>query len=152
MQNRRDTLILVALAIGALVTSTPAAAQAVSQDETFRLTEVAKTALPVLIEEEDGCRDEVVSGTLTLEADGDWVLVTQEREVCGDRVEEDEDREEGRFRIEGTSIHFLGDDDDEDEDSDDDEIDLEDLTTGTRTAAGLTVRLGDSDISLVFRQ
>lgn len=154
MQNRTATLILAGLATGALGTAASAAGQAVSQDETFRLIEVAGKALPAVIEEEDSCREEVVSGTLTLKADGMWILVTQEREVCGDRVEEEEEREEGKYSIEGSSIQFVDDDDDGDaeEDDTDDDLDLDDMTTGTRTAEGLTVRLKGSDAVLVFRR
>lgn len=154
MQNRTATLILAGLAYGVLGTAAPAAAQAASQDETFRLIQVAGKALPAVIEEEDGCREEVVSGTLTLKADGIWILVTQEREVCGDRVEEEEEREEGKYSIEGSSIRFVDDDSDGDaeEDDTDDDLDLDDMTTGTRTAEGLTVRLKGSDAVLVFRR
>ena len=154
MQNRTATLILAGLAYGVFGTAAPAAAQAVSQDETFRLIQVAGKALPAVIEEEDGCREEVVSGTLTLKADGIWILVAQEREVCGDRVEEEEEREEGKYSIEGSSIRFVDDDSDGDaeEDDTDDDLDLDDMTTGTRTAEGLTVRLKGSDAVLVFRR
>ena len=154
MQNRTATLILAGLAYGVLGTAAPAAAQAASQDETFRLIQVAGKALPAVIEEEDGCREEVVSGTLTLKADGIWILVAQEREVCGDRVEEEEEREEGKYSIEGSSIRFVDDDSDGDaeEDDTDDDLDLDDMTTGTRTAEGLTVRLKGSDAVLVFRR
>lgn len=154
MQNRTATLILAGLAYGVLGTAAPAAAQAASQDETFRLIQVAGKALPAVIEEEDGCREEVVSGTLTLKADGIWILVTQEREVCGDRVEEEDEREEGKYSIEGSLIRFVDDDcdGDADEDDTDDDLDLDDMTTGTRTAEGLTVRLKGSDAVLVFRR
>lgn len=155
MQNRTATLILAGLATGALGTAASVAGQAVSQDETFSLIEVAGKALPAVIEEEDSCREEVVSGTLTLKADGIWILVTQEREVCGDRVEEEEEREEGKYSIEGSSIQFVDDDNDgdaEEDDTDDDDLELDDMTTGTRTAEGLTVRLKGSDAVLVFRR
>ena len=154
MQNRTATLILAGLAYGVLGTAAPAAAQAASQDETFRLIQVAGKALPAVIEEEDGCREEVVSGTLTLKADGIWILVAQEREVCGDRVEEEDEREEGKYSIEGSLIRFVDDDcdGDADEDDTDDDLDLDDMTTGTRTAEGLTVRLKGSDAVLVFRR
>jgi hypothetical protein len=155
MKNRTTTLAFAVLATGAL--GTPASAQAVSQDETYTLAEVGGRSLPAVTGEEDGCREEVVAATLTLEADGDWILVMQEREACGDRVEEDEEREEGTYRMEDGAIRFLDDDEDDDQEDEDDEqdeddLDLDDLTTGSRTAGGLTVRLEDSDAVLVFRR
>ena len=152
MGSSRNTIVVVAMVAGALGLGGPASAQTLSQTETFRLVEVSGTALPVTTEGGDGCREDVIAATLTLEADGGWAMVTQEREVCGTRVEEDEDREEGTYRLEGNAFRFVNDDEDDDGDDDADELDVEELATGTRTADGLTVRLEDGETVLVFRR
>lgn len=143
----------VALVAGAA----SAAAQEAPSSDTYRLVEVAGVALPAVLEEGNACREEVLAGTLTLEADGRWTLVTSEREVCGDAVEEEEEREDGTYEVDGDAIRFLDDDEgenDEPEGDDDDagEIELEDLGSGTRTDGGLTIRLEDGETVLVFRR
>ena len=156
MHNRTNLLALAAVAAGAFAfDAAPASAQAVSAEETYRLVQVAGTALPTVVEEDDdGCREEVLAGTLTLETDGDWKLVTRERETCGNDVEEEEDTEEGEYRIEGSAIRFVEEDDDDDDDDADEteDVDLDDLATGTRTSDGLTITLEDGETTLVFRR
>jgi hypothetical protein len=142
------------------------------QTETWQLAEVNGTALPALIEQDgENCREEVLSGTLTMESDGDWTLVTQEREVCGDQVEEESDEEDGRFTAQGESFTFTEEDDDADDDDaddddadddddddgddaddDDDGDDADDLASGTRSGTTLTVRLEDGSTVLLFRR
>jgi hypothetical protein len=153
MQNARKPITIAALALGAVAFAAPAAAQSVPQQEIYRLAEVDEAALPVVVEEDGDCIEEVLSGILTLMPDGTWSFVTQERETCDGEVEEDEDREEGTYRIEGDVVHFDEvDDDDEDDDEDDADLDLDDLVTGTRAANALTVRLEDGRTTLVFRR
>lgn len=156
MQNRIRSIVLTAVGIG-VVSTAAVAAQAVSEAETFTLVQISGAALPAVVEEEGGCREEVLGGTLTLEA-GEWVLATQERETCGDQVEEEEEREEGRYEVDRETIRFFdGDEDDDDaedddtEDDDEDEIDVDDLATGARTADGLTIQLQDAG-TLQFRR
>lgn len=155
MQNRMRTLVLTAIGIGAVSTAA-VATQAGSEVETFDLVEVAGSGLPALIEEEDGCREQILAGRLTLEADGDWSLVTRERETCGDQVEEEEEREEGTYEVQSEAVLFTDDDGDsgdadDGDDADPNGVDVDDLATGTRTAEGLEVRLEDGNI-LIFRR
>ena len=133
-----------------------AAAQAQARPEAgaqagaYRLVTFAGRALPTVVEEEDGCREEVLSATLTLEAGGRWVLATRERETCGAEVEEDEDSESGTFTASGAALRFAEADDD-DRPSDDD-VDLDELGGGTLAGDELTVRLTDDRTVLVFRR
>ena len=155
MQNRTKLLALASIAVSAIaIDATPASAQAVSAEETYRLVQVSGTALPALVEaDDDGCREEILAGTLTLETDGDWELTLSERETCGDDVEQDEDTEEGEYRVEGSTIRFVENDDDDDDDAEEDgDRDLDDLATGTRTGDGLTVTLGDGETVLRVRR
>jgi len=148
---------VAALGAGALVLqAAPSWAQGVSGQESYQLVQVAGNALPTQIEQEGDCREEVLSGTLTLDTDGGWELVTRERETCGDQVEEEEESETGAYRAEGDVIRFMDDDEDDDRneaaDDDDGELDLDDLATGTRSGDGLTVTLEDGQTVLVFRR
>lgn len=159
MHDRMNLKLFAAVAAAAIAgLAAPASAQTPGAPETFRLTEVAGAALPTMIEEEDGCREEVLSGSLTLNADGSWTLITREREVCGDSVEEEDEQENGRYLVEGDTIRFHDDAEDEDDaddddaDDDDEDLDLDDLTVGTRSADTLTVRLDDGRTVLVFRR
>jgi len=161
MWNWKRTIGGTAFAGAALVAGgASAAAQEAPSSDTYRLVEVAGAPLPAVLEDGDTCREEVLAGSLTLEADGRWTLVTTEREVCGDAVEDEEEREDGTYEVDGDAIRFLDDDEGEDEDPDGDaddaddagEIELEDLSSGTRTDAGLTIRLEDGETILVFRR
>ena len=157
MWNWKRTIGGTAFTGAALVAGgASAAAQEAPSSDTYRLVEVAGVALPAVLEDGDACREEVLAGTLTLEADGRWTLDTTEREVCGDVVEEEEEREDGTYEVDGDVIRFLDDDEGEDDDADDaddaEEIELEDLSSGTRTDAGLTIRLEDGETILVFRR
>src|SRR5687768_17477442 len=117
----------IAMTAAALSSLALAAAYAGAQERagtqagSYRLATFAGRALPTLIEEEDGCREEVLSATLTLEAGGRWVLVSRERETCGTAVEEDEDSETGSYSVTGGTLRFNevdGDGDDGDDDVD----------------------------------
>ena len=121
----------------------------------YSLVEVAGARLPAETEKEWRCREEVTGGTLSLREDGHWLLETATREICGDRTEEDRDTDDGTYRTEGSTLHFL--DDDGRESSAgwglESEVDLDDIRTGTLTPDGtLTIRLANDKHTLVFRR
>jgi hypothetical protein len=65
------------ITIGIVALTAVAAGEGSAQtSETWRLSQVDGAALPAVVEQDDddGCREELVSGTLTLEADGRWKL------------------------------------------------------------------------------
>jgi hypothetical protein len=93
----------------------------------------------------------VTQATLTLRPDSLWALEYTKREVCGDRTEDETEREDGRYRVTADTIHFHDDDGDDDRD-DRDDLDLDDLATAARAADGaLIARLEDGKTTLVFR-
>lgn len=158
----RDRMNGVALAAAVALTA-PAAAQA--QDTTatqtatqltrYTLVEVGGKPLPVEVDREWRCRESVHAGTLMLRSDGRWRLETSNREVCGDRTEEDLEDEDGRYRTEGATLRFFDDDGRENDDDWDlgREIDLDELETGTLNDDGtLTVQLADDETTLLFRR
>ena len=119
---------------------------------TYRLVEVAGSALPAEVERDRSCREQVTAGTLTLGADSLWSLRYTKREVCGDRTEEEQEDETGRYSMDRGTIRFHDDDDDNDRD-DDDDIDVDDLDTATLGPDGrLTARLEDGRTAVVFRR
>ena len=118
------------------------------QNETWRLTQVNGAALPAVTDEDDdGCSEEVVAGTLTLQSGGEWELELNEREVCGNDVEEETEKEDGRYAVQADGIHFT-DDDGDTEDGDD----VDDMAHGTRAGQTLTVRSGRGNTVLVFQR
>lgn len=141
--------MMATLAAGGLAAFSGTDASAQAPAGTYVLAEVQGQALPVLTEEENGCREEVLAATLTLEADGDWEMEYTERETCGAEVEEDEEDAEGDFTVDGTTVRFSDDDESRDPT---DEIDLDELGVGTLSEAGLSVRLQDGRTVLVFRR
>ena len=147
MKNGIITLGIVAL--------TAFAAGDAAAQESWQLAQVNGGALPVVTEQdEDGCRDEIVAGTLTLNGDGTWRLETTEREVCGDNVEDDAEREDGRFTRDASGIRFTDDDGDEEDADDqtgDDDVDVEDFVSATVAGGTMTVRLDDGN-TLTFRR
>ena len=147
-------LLVAAMATSAVLAISPGdAAAQVSAQETWQLAEVAGAALPVVTEENEDCRDELHSATLTLHTDGRWTLVTTEREVCGQNSEDDEDTEEGRYTVEGDVIRFTDEDGEPaQDDGDDSELEVDDLVQATRTADGLLVRVADDGTELRFRR
>lgn len=149
-------LLSTATAVAALFAFHVSGAPA-QENETWSLVEVGGEALPIVVDQEDDCREELIAGTLTVDADGTWTFVTREREICGDDVEVSEDREEGRHVLDGETVRFLDEDgepqDDEDGDDDEDgELDVEDLTIGTRSGATMTVEVADGTGTLLFRR
>jgi hypothetical protein len=121
----------------------------------YVLVDVGGKALPVQTKKEWRCREDVTSGTLLLREDGHWRLETAVRETCGDRTETELEDEDGRYRAEGDTLHFL--DDDGDRNRADwslrGDIDLDELDQGTVADGGtLTVRLADDKTVLRFRR
>ena len=135
-----------------LANQAPAAAPA---ERRFTLVEVGGKALPVQVDKEWRCREEVTAGTLVLRGDGRWRLGTSIRETCGDRTKMDQEDEDGLYRTEGGTIQFLDDDGNR---NDDDwhvlpEIDLDELDQGSIADGGtLTVRLADEKTVLKFKE
>lgn len=153
MKISKSPILASLIAAAGVALSAEGAAAQVASTETYQLAQVAGQALPVVTEEHDECRDELHAATLTLETDGTWSLVTTEREVCGQDVDEDEDREDGRYTIQGETIRFTDDDGDAPQaDGDPNELEVDDLVEATRTADGLTVRVADDDTELTFRR
>lgn len=113
--------------------------------EMFTLTDIGGQPLPVTYPEEAGCQEELLSATLSLEADGEWDMNMTKREICGDAVEEDEDEEEGSYTVNGSSYAFespqvsaggnnAG------------EIEIEQMQQGTLEGDVLTVQLRDGTV------
>ncbi|MGH7551793.1 MAG: hypothetical protein ACREMQ_02040 [Longimicrobiales bacterium] len=151
MREHKKLFALTVLGVGAAVSLGMGTAAQTAQ-ETFRLASVAGQPLPALIEQEGDCREELTAATLTLETNGRWMLVSTEREVCGTRVDDEEERENGTYTTERQTLRFLDDDGKPPVDDDDDELDVSDLVTGTRSADGLVVRLADGKTDLTFRR
>jgi hypothetical protein len=157
VQRSPLAMALVATAL-TLSTWAPAEAQAAAGDRTFQLATVTGSQLPVVLEEEDGCREELLSATLALSSTGRWTLTTSERETCGNDVELDEDTDVGMFRITGQTVQFLDIDGDIPETlqasaaSAPTDIEVEELSVGTLSGNTLTARLTDGHTVLVFQQ
>lgn len=175
MTNRNRTLAAVAAAAMLSLPLTPvASAQATAgtpdttripgptaqapargpAESRYALVDVGGKGLPVEIEKEWRCRDEVTAGTLVLREDGRWRLETSVRETCGDRTEMDQDDEDGTYRSEGATIRFLDGDGNRSE-ADwnfEREIDLDELDHGTIDGGTLTVRLADEKTVLRFQR
>ena len=121
----------------------------------YTLVEVRGKALPATIENELRCREDVTAATLSLSGDGRWLLETATKEICGDRTEEDSDRDHGTYTMEGQKLSFRDDDGRENHDSgsgvgaDDD---LDEFKSGTLAPDGnLTITLADGT-PLLFRK
>ena len=108
--------------------------------EVFRLTEVGGQSLPVSYPEEQGCTEEVLGATLALEADGEWEMRMDKREICGDAVSEDEDVEEGTYTREGQTLRFTSP---QTTGAAPGEIEIENLAEGTLQEDVLAARLTD---------
>jgi hypothetical protein len=137
---------------------TTAAAQAIAvapAETPYLLLDLGGKPLPVRIEKEGRCYEDVVAGTLRLREDGRWRLETTVRETCGSRSKMEQEDEDGTYRTEGSTLRFL-DDDGHRNRADwrlDGEIDLDELDHGTLAEDGvLTVRLADGKTVLRFRR
>ena len=151
--QRLTTIAMTTITVGSLALATAyAGAQVPTQERTYRLTTVAGRALPAVVEEENGCREEILAATLTLETGGRWVLVSTEREVCGSSTEQEEEREAGTYTLDGAALRFARtDDDDDDEGASETDIEVDEMSSGMITGGELTVRLRDERTVLVFR-
>jgi hypothetical protein len=139
---------------GAAGPATPAPTEAAAERR-YTLMDVGGKALPVEIEKEWRCRDEVTAGTLVLRENSRWRLETSIRETCGSRTKMDQEDEDGIYRTEGTTIHFLDDDGDRN-DADwslEAEMDLDELDHGSIADGDLlSVQLADEKTVLRFRR
>ena len=137
---------------------TTAAAQAIAvapAETPYLLLDLGGKPLPVRVETEWRCYEDVVAGTLRLREDGRWRLETTVRETCGSRSKMEQEDEDGIYRTEASTLRFLDDDGHRNgaDRSLDDEIDLDDLDHGTLAEGGvLTVRLADGKTVLRFRR
>ena len=143
---------VIALSVTAFLVA--CSAERADAQEVYRLEQVGGQALPVVLEQDAECREDLLEATLTLEADGEWELSTREQEVCGADTAADDEVEEGDFTVDGQTIRFVEEDAPIDVDPDDDptEIDVEDLAVGTRGEGVLNVRLRDGRTELLFRR
>jgi hypothetical protein len=121
----------------------------------YTLVQVGGDTLPARVEKEWRCHEDVTAGALSLRQDGRWLLETTTREVCGDRVDEDHDTDDGTYATQGQALRFLDDDGRENNDRGwgiGTDIDLDELRTGTLASDGtLTVKLADGT-PLLFRR
>jgi hypothetical protein len=125
-------------------------ARAQSVTGTWDLRQVADKALPAVIEVEGDCREEIVSATLTLNADNTWRLERTERDVCGSKVEDEKESDSGQYRVGGTTIEFMDDDGKSQQEESGD--DLDDFSVGTVADNVITVRLGKTETSARFQK
>ena len=143
-----DTIMVQALGVALAVAATTA-----PTTETYRLLEVAGSALPAEVEKEGDCREYVTRGDLTLGSDSLWSFRVTLREACGERAEVETETEHGRYSVAGDTVQFFDDDDDDDDRDIGDDMDLEDLKRGIFAADGtLSVRLDDDQTTLGFRR
>jgi hypothetical protein len=147
----------MALALVGAVVPVAASAQASSGDAVYRLTQIGKAGVPVVvdIDDEGMCREELVSAVLSLHENGTWDLTSRSRKICnGDHVEDvDQDFDRGLFTIDGSTVTFYDEDGRPprnkslDRDLD---IEIDDLGVGTLSRGALSVRLEEGVIA-IFR-
>jgi hypothetical protein len=160
MKRGNITVLTLALVAGSWTPGHAQAADTAAQRASpavtvYTLVRVGNDTLPARIEKEWRCQEDVTGGTLSLRQDRRWLLETTTREVCGDRIEEDHDTDQGTYTTEGETLRFLDDDGRENNDRGWDvgtDIDIDELKTGTLASDGtLTVKLADGT-ALVFRR
>ena len=150
MTKRAKLIPLAVLATGA--TFVMAAVPWPPVQASFRLVSVSGKDLPVVVEQEEECREELLAATLTLTTDGKWSLVAQEREICGAKQDDEEEREHGTYKANGVTVQFFNEDGKPAvHDGNDSELEVADLWEGTRSSGGFTVRLADGKTDLIFR-
>lgn len=115
--------------------------------EAFRLTEVGGRPLPVSYPEEQGCTEEVLGATLTLQTGGEWTMRMDKREICGGAVSEDEDVETGTYTRDGQTLRFTSPSSTA---AGPGEIEIENLAEGTIQGEVLAARLADGT-TVTFR-
>ncbi len=146
--NRNNILTMAALAFGVCVL--PAAAHGQTVVGTYDLAEVGGKALPAVMEVEGDCREEVVSAVLTLNSNNTWKLERTERDVCGTKVDEEKESDDGRYKVSGNNIELL--DSDGKSQADEAGDDLDDFNTGTVQNNTITVKLGKTATVATFRK
>lgn len=151
MTKRTKLIPLALLATGAAALA--AAGPGSPAQESFRLISVAGRELPVVVEQEGECREELQSAMLTLETEGKWSLVAMEREICGTNQNDEEERDHGTYKASGATVEFFDvDGKPAVHNEGDDELDVAGLREGTRSSDEVTVRLADGKTDLVFRK
>jgi hypothetical protein len=138
MKYARIAAVLCALGLW----SAEGAAQAAG---TYQLTRVGNDNLPAVIEQDEGCREEVNSATLMLDGSGGWTVTASGREVCKDEVETETETDSGKYTMDGKNIRFSGVDEDDDENGDD----VFDMAHGVLEGKTLTI-VGPGGRSMVF--
>ena len=76
---------------------------------TYSLAQVDKAELPILIEEKDGCRQEVTAAKITLTAENKYTFEATIRESCGEKIQENTRSEQGAVSVNGASLTFTPD-------------------------------------------
>jgi hypothetical protein len=133
--------------------ATPQVIAAAPAETPYLLLDLGGKPLPVRIEREWRCYEDVVAATLRLREDGRWRLESTVRETCGSRSKLEHENEDGTYRAQGSTLRFLDDDGRRNHADWDGEIDLDDLDHGTLAEGGvLTVRLADNKTVLRFRR
>ena len=145
----KKTYIMMAAAMVAACALTQTA-QAQSVAGTWDLVQVSGKALPAVMEVEDDCREEVISAVLTLNADNTWKLERVERDVCGTKIDEERETDDGRYKMSGTTIELL--DDKGKSQADEAGDDLDDFHVGTLQNNTITVKLGKTENVATFRK
>lgn len=140
----------VAACVVTLMAAVPAAAQS-PHAGSYELTEIAGSALPMVVDSTDSCREEVTAATLVLNEDWTYRIDVTERESCGEEVEEDVETEEGTFAMQGDTIMFASEEDPEDDD-DADEIEVDELVSAMPMGDMLHVLVTEQNVELVFRR
>jgi hypothetical protein len=130
----------IAAVLGALAFWT---ANAAAQAGTYQLTKVGQSGLPAVMEEEEGCREEVTSATLMLDGSGGWKLNATGRETCKDEVEVETETDAGEYTTNGKNVVFTG------VDAVEDENDVLDVANGVIDGNTLTI-VGPGGRSMVF--
>ena len=146
--NRLRTWSAALAMIGTLMAADEATAQHVIG--AWELVQVGGKELPAVLEVEGDCREEVVTAVLTLNADSTWKLERTERDVCGNKTEEETETETGRYRLTGSNIEML--DADGDSQQDDAGDDLDDFSVGNVQGKMLNLRLGKAETQVAFRK
>jgi hypothetical protein len=157
MQFRTNLAAIVLAAAGGLVPAQAFAQIPTAAVGVYQLTEVDAAPLPALVDVEGDCREELVSASLTLHANGQWTLASIDRETCDGQMDENRETEDGWFTVEGSTITFLDEDGDLPRDRTPTpghvrgKLDIEHLGTGTLAGDVLTIRLEEGAIA-VFRR
>lgn len=91
-------------------TTSPAFAAVVGS---YRLTAVNGARLPYRYSsDEDGCREEIVGGSLVIRSNGTFTRAITEREACpDDDIEEETETENGRVKLRNDRLEFDNDGD-----------------------------------------